>query len=75
MLTFFKPVMRLLDRLSYGGKLIVVAVVFVVPIIISLLALTGNYGAQIDFTRKELSGVAYSQPCWICCARFRRTGG
>ncbi|MEN9455783.1 MAG: hypothetical protein RL210_1302 [Pseudomonadota bacterium] len=62
MLTFFKPVMRLLDRLSYGGKLIVVAVVFVVPIIISLLALTGNYGTQIDFARKELSGVAYSQP-------------
>ncbi len=62
MLIFFKPAIRLLNRLGYGGKLIAVAVVFIVPIIGSLLALTSNYGAQMDTTRKEMAGLVYSPP-------------
>lgn len=57
----FAPAIRLMNRLGYASKLIVVAMVFVVPIVGGLYVIASTYNEQIASARNELEGIAYSK--------------
>ena len=62
MQVFFGPAIRLINKLSYAGKLVVVALVFLLPICASLFVIASGYSEQIKVTEVELDGVAYTKP-------------
>ncbi len=58
----FQPSINFLNRLTYSRKFLLITVVFLVPIIILTYQLASQFGADINFARKERKGVAYLSP-------------
>ncbi len=58
----FQPSINFLNRLTYSRKFLLITVVFLVPIIILTYQLASQFGADINFARKERRGVAYLSP-------------
>src|SRR5512134_701742 len=60
--TMFRPAISLMNRLSYSQKLMLIALVFLTPLVIFTYQLMAQFGADIDFAEKELRGNAYLRP-------------
>ncbi|MCX6058610.1 MAG: methyl-accepting chemotaxis protein [Chloroflexi bacterium] len=58
----FKLATLFMNRLSYSRKMLLVAVVFLIPIIVLTYQLAVQFKAEIDFTRQEQKGDEYLSP-------------
>jgi methyl-accepting chemotaxis protein len=58
----FKYAILLLNRLTYSQKIIVIAAVFVVPMVMLTYQLAAHLEADINLTRQELRGNDYLRP-------------
>ena len=58
----FNPAVSLMNRLSFAGKIGLMGVMFMIPIIGVTTALFKKYGADIEFAQQERSGVAMVKP-------------
>ena len=56
------PSVSLMNRLSFAGKIGLMGVMFMIPIIGVTTALFKKYGADIEFAQQERSGVALVKP-------------
>src|SRR3954465_4540147 len=62
MATLFAPVDALLGRMSYARKIVLIAVVMVLPLGIVPWGYTADQAGQIGFSALERDGVAYLRP-------------
>ena len=58
----FRPAILFMNRFSYSRKLLVVAAVFLIPLMFLAYQLIASLGADMDFTRKEVKGAEYLPP-------------
>ena len=58
----FQPSTNFMNRLTYSRKFLLITIVFLIPITILTYQLAAQFGADIDFVRKELKGAAYLRP-------------
>ena len=58
----FQPSINFMNRLTYSRKFLLITIVFLIPITILTYQLAAQFGADLDFVRKELKGAAYLRP-------------
>ena len=59
---FFRPAVRLMNRLTYPRKFVLISVLFALPLALLLFFFIVQSANQINFGRKERYGVAYLRP-------------
>ncbi|HLY26309.1 MAG TPA: hypothetical protein VKQ72_08215, partial [Aggregatilineales bacterium] len=62
MTLLFAPAVRLMNRLKYSQKYLLVGLVLVIPLGVVLTQYISQSNATLDFAAKELSGLAYNGP-------------
>ncbi len=62
MLTFFQPATRLMSRLKYPQKFLVVGILLLLPLIVVLTQFLSKINEDIDFAAKERLGLIYNAP-------------
>jgi methyl-accepting chemotaxis protein len=58
----FRPATRIMDRLKYAEKFLLIGILFVAPLATVLYLYITNAGIQVDFAAAELSGTQYLRP-------------
>lgn len=58
----FGPAVRLMKRFSYSRKILLLSAVLLVPIVILIVELSVQLGADIEFVSQERKGVEYLDP-------------
>ncbi|CAN5525645.1 hypothetical protein BH10PSE16_BH10PSE16_31830 [soil metagenome] len=56
------PARRLMDRLTYPRKFLLIFLLFALPLGLTLYLLVGEINRSIHFTEKEIAGVHYLRP-------------
>lgn len=59
---FYLPSVKLMDRLKYPQKFLVISLSFLVLITVLIYIVISNLNRQIEFTERELIGAEYIQP-------------
>ncbi|MFD2612346.1 methyl-accepting chemotaxis protein [Paenibacillus gansuensis] len=59
-LKIFEPSVRLMNRMRYFQKFILISLVFLIPIGYMLFLFSSEIGKSLDTTKKEREGLAYS---------------
>jgi signal transduction histidine kinase/DNA-binding response OmpR family regulator/HPt (histidine-containing phosphotransfer) domain-containing protein len=57
-----RPARRLMDRLTYPRKFLLIFLLFALPLGLTLYLLVGEINNSIRFAEKEISGVSYLRP-------------
>src|SRR5207244_61450 len=58
----FGPGMRLMNRLKYPQKFVLITLLLVAPLALVMYFLISEINARVDFSQKELYGTAYLRP-------------
>ncbi|MGE4241887.1 response regulator [Ramlibacter sp.] len=56
------PARRLMDRLTYPRKFVLIFILFALPLGLSLYLLVGEFDSSIRFARKEIAGAQFLRP-------------
>jgi len=59
----FKFTISLMNRLTYSRKMLLMALVFLIPITVLTYQLAAQFKSDADFTRQELKGDRYFISC------------
>ena len=62
MLAFFKPASRLMSRLKYPQKFMLIVILLLLPLIVVLTQFLSKINEDIDFAAKERLGLIYNAP-------------
>ncbi|HSV36118.1 MAG TPA: response regulator [Ramlibacter sp.] len=57
-----RPARRLMDRLTYPRKFLLIFLLFALPLALTLYLLVGELNSSIRFAEKEIAGVRYLRP-------------
>ena len=57
-----RPARRLMDRLTYPRKFLLIFLLFALPLGLTLYLLVGEINNSLSFAKKEISGVYYLRP-------------
>ncbi|MGQ2979077.1 MAG: response regulator [Polaromonas sp.] len=60
--TLLQPARRLMDRLSYPRKFLLIFLLFALPLALTLYLLVGEINHSIQFAEKEIAGAHYLRP-------------
>ncbi len=58
----FSPAIGLMNRLNYSRKISLIAIIFLIPVVLTMSLLWSQMSIEIDFAEKERLGVAYIEP-------------
>lgn len=58
----FYPSVRLMNRLNYPKKFLLISTLFILPLVVVVSLLFGEIHDRLDFTQKELYGTDYLRP-------------
>lgn len=61
-MTLFNPAIALMNRLKYPQKFFLISLLFVLPLALVMNLLLSELDSRIEFTQKELYGIAYLRP-------------
>src|SRR5947207_1289249 len=62
MKTLFKPAVKLMNQLKYPQKFFLVGLVLVIPLLLVMGLFFARGNRDIEFSSKELKGLAYDAP-------------
>ncbi len=57
-----RPARRLMDRLTYPRKFLLIFLLFALPLGVTLYLLVGEINSSIEFAEKEIAGTRYLRP-------------
>src|SRR6185369_5529801 len=60
--SLIRPGTRIMDRLRYAEKFLLISVLFAAPLVTVLYLYVANAGAQVAFSAAELTGTRYLRP-------------